>query len=490
MRTVSLTYSPRELQGFDMKPLFHWDNSYSRLSDRMYTRTEPAPAPSPQLLGFNPELGAELGMPSDLSDQELADIFSGKTIPDGASPIAQAYAGHQFGNFVPSLGDGRAVLLGEAIDLDGNRRDIQLKGSGRTPFSRGGDGKAWIGPILREYVVSEAMHSMGIATTRALAAVRTGETIVRAEGYMPGAVVTRVASSHIRVGTFQFFAARGDREAVQSLYEYSVGRHYQNCSTPLDFLNAVIANQAYLIAKWLGVGFIHGVMNTDNTTISGETIDYGPCAFMDRYHPATVFSSIDRHGRYAFSNQPDIIVWNIAQLASSLLLLEDDQDTAIEVYTQAVHKMPDAIEAARIEAFSSKLGISESIRSDALLIDRFLEILAASESDFTNSFRGLSDETTLTKIVHPDMHEWAKDWSQRLSDENNPETVMNASNPAYIPRNHRIEEMIQAALNDDLAPFKRLNRVLSDPFNVQAGEDDLRLPPTKDQEVEATFCGT
>jgi len=456
----------------------------------MFARVEPEPAPEPTLLGFNTDLSVQLGMQGSPSDKNLADVFSGNRLPNGAEPISQAYSGHQFGNFVPSLGDGRAVLLGEVIGRDGERRDIQLKGSGWTPFSRGGDGKAWLGPVLREYVVSEAMHHLGIPTTRALAAVKTGETIVRAEGPVPGAIVTRVASSHIRVGTFQYFAARRDKEALQALLEYSVERHYPNCGTPLEFLNAVIEKQAVLIAKWMGVGFIHGVMNTDNTTISGETIDYGPCAFMDRYHPATVFSSIDRYGRYAYSSQPDIIVWNIAQLASSLLLLEQDENSAIESYSQAVHKMPDQLEAARLKVFRRKLGIENASVQDGQLISQFLTMMSESEADFTNSFCLLRADNTVEPFTHRDLKDWTNGWRNRLRSEKDPDATMKGANPAYIPRNHRIEEMIQAALHGDIAPFERLNRVLKQPYTLQQGEHELTLPPTPDQEIEATFCGT
>ncbi|MDG1430324.1 MAG: protein adenylyltransferase SelO family protein, partial [Paracoccaceae bacterium] len=353
-----------------MTTLVPFDNSYAKLPDRMHSASLPETPKSPELLAYNEALGAELGISSATPDADLMAVFSGKIVPKGSEPISQAYAGHQFGNFVPSLGDGRAVLLGEVIDQAGHRRDIQLKGSGRTAFSRGGDGKAWLGPVLREYVVSEAMHHMGIPTTRALGAALTGTTIVRAEGGVPGAVLTRVASSHIRVGTFQYFATRRDTEALRALLDYSVARHYPSSSTPLEFLKSVIERQAKLVAKWLGVGFIHGVMNTDNTSISGETIDYGPCAFMDTYHPATVYSSIDRRGRYAYMSQPDIIVWNIAQLASSLLLLESDQETAIEVYTNAVNKMPDLIARERTAVFAAKLGIVDPDDEDTALVEQ------------------------------------------------------------------------------------------------------------------------
>jgi serine/tyrosine/threonine adenylyltransferase len=457
----------------------------------MYARVRPEVAPSPELLAYNDDLADELGIVGRPNNSELAALFSGHKVPIGADPIASAYAGHQFGNFVPSLGDGRAVLLGEVIDINGLRRDVQLKGSGRTAFSRGGDGKAWIGPVLREYVVSEAMHHLGIPTTRALAAVKTGEKIVRAEGGVPGGVITRVASSHIRVGTFQYFAARRDIDALKALFEHAVERHYPECSTPLDFLNAVITRQASLVAKWLGVGFIHGVMNTDNTAISGETIDYGPCAFMDRYHPATVFSSIDRHGRYAYMSQPDIIVWNIAQLASSLLFLETDQDAAIDIFTQAIHKMPDIIDTQRREVFGAKLGIRNPTREDGQLVDELLSIMSDTQADFTNTFRNLATGTTDEFLAKsPGYEGWLSNWSKRLETENDPTALMTLSNPAYIPRNHRIEQMIQSALQDDFAPLNRLLSVLSDPYNEQDGADDLALPPQPDEEIEATFCGT
>jgi len=474
-----------------MVNLFDFENSYSILPDRMFSQVNPEPAPSPSLLGFNAPLAADLGYRGTLSNDDLASVISGKVIPDGASPIAQAYAGHQFGNFVPSLGDGRAVLLGDVSDPQGKHWDIQLKGSGRTPFSRGGDGKAWLGPVLREYVVSEAMHHLGIPTTRALGAALTGETIVRAEGGVPGGVIARVADSHIRVGTFQYFAARRDIEALKALFDYALSRHYPQCSTPLEFLQAVIARQSKLVAKWLGVGFIHGVMNTDNTAISGETIDYGPCAFMDTYHPATVFSSIDRHGRYAYLNQPDIIVWNIAQLASSLLFLEEDQDVAIDTYTNAVHKMPDFLAAERLAVFGAKLGIANPTESDGMLVEQLLQFMMNAQADFTNAFRALSTQRRPDFLGDFDDGEpWYAAWQSRLYSEMDPETLMLASNPQYIPRNHKVEEMIQAGLVGDLSKFARMNAVLANPYQHQDGAEEFALPPTPEEEIEATFCGT
>ncbi len=474
-----------------MTAFFSFDNSYVDLPDRMYRKTIPEVPPSPELLAYNQTLGLRLGMPRSATDTDLTALFSGKTIPQGSEPISQAYAGHQFGNFVPSLGDGRAILLGEVIDQDGVRRDIQLKGSGRTAFSRGGDGKAWLGPVLREYIVSEAMHHLGIPTTRALGATLTGETILRAEGGVPGAVLTRVASSHIRVGTFQYFAARGDSEALRALFDYSIERHYPDCTTPLDFLQSVIERQTKLVAKWLGVGFIHGVMNTDNTTISGETIDYGPCAFMDTYHPATVYSSIDRRGRYAYMNQPDIIVWNIAQLASSLLLLESDQDTAIEAYTNAVNKMPDLIARERTKVFAAKLGISNPSHGDAALIEQLLQFMMNAQADFTTTFSGLS---TVTPPSFLDDFEggqaWNAAWQARLETQSDPTALMKASNPQYIPRNHKIEDMIQRALVGDLVAFTKMGNVLETPFTVQDSAEEFSLPPKPEEEIEATFCGT
>lgn len=468
-----------------------FDNSYSNLPDRFYARVAPTAATNPKLLSFNEDLAKELGVTGYEEPDTLADVFSGSSIPDGAEPIAQAYAGHQFGNFVPQLGDGRAHLLGEVVDAHGQRRDIQLKGSGRTPFSRGGDGKAWIGPVLREYLVSEAMHALGIPTTRALAAATTGGSIMRQEGMMPAAVLTRVAASHIRVGTFQYFAVRQDVDALQQLFDYSVARHDPDAGTPYDFLKGVIERQVNLITQWMGIGFIHGVMNTDNTSISGETIDFGPCAFMDRYHPATVFSSIDRNGRYAFANQPEILIWNMAQLASALVPLEANEEVAVNAYTIAVHKMPDMIRAAWLDVFRKKLGLSTSRDTDGALVENLLGIMAANDADFTNTFRGLIDGTARDHFLDPSAYDrWEADWRIRLEGEPEPEKVMSRANPAFIPRNHRIEEVIQSALNEDMTPFHRLKKVLATPYENQPDASDLSRAPLPDEEIEATFCGT
>jgi uncharacterized protein YdiU (UPF0061 family) len=459
-----------------------FDNSYVRLPERFFTRLNPTPVTSPALISFNADLAAELQITPG-TDTELASVFAGNTLPEGAQPIATAYAGHQFGGFSPQLGDGRAHLLGEVININGLRRDIQLKGSGRTPWSRGGDGRAWLGPVLREYVVSEAMHALGIPTSRALAAVTTGDDIIRETGALPGAILTRVASSHIRVGTFEYFAARRDKDALQTLLDYAISRHYPDCETPLEFLNAVIDAQAKLVAKWLSVGFIHGVMNTDNTTISGETIDYGPCAFIDIYHPQTVFSSIDARGRYAYDNQAHVIVWNMAQLASSLLYLMQDQDTAIKDFTQAVHAMPDLIQGYWLHYFGHKIGLEKATPDDKPLITDLLDIMTAQKADFTNSFRDIP-------IDEPAYTSWNTRWQARLKSETGVRARLHAANPAFIPRNHRIEQMIEAAVAGDFNPFERLTDVLARPFEDQPEARDLTHPPLPGEVVESTFCGT
>ena len=467
-----------------------FDNTYGQLPGAFYSRLKPMPVKAPTLIAFNEALAAQLGITKgDEADMALA--FSGNDLPEGADPLAQAYAGHQFGGFSPQLGDGRANLLGEVVDGAGNRFDIQLKGSGPTPYSRMGDGRAWMGPVLREYVVSEAMHSLGIPTSRALAAVGTGELVYRETGGLPGAVLTRVAASHIRVGTFQFFAARRDVPALQALYDYSVARHYPAAKDPAEFLDAVIARQARLVAQWMSVGFIHGVMNTDNTTISGETIDYGPCAYLDMYHPATVFSSIDAHGRYAYDNQRNVIVWNMAQLATCLVLLMPDADKAVEAFTRAVHAMPDLIQAEWLRLFGQKIGIENATPDDAALIDDLLARMAANRADFTNTFRALGRDKARDQFLDPKAYDdWETSWTARLASEKDPEARMHAANPAYIPRNHRIEQMIQSAVADDFAPMTRLMQVLSTPFTDQPEADDLKRPPEPSEVVQQTFCGT
>ncbi len=464
-----------------------FDNSYARLPGAFYTRQNPEPVGAPTLIAYNEALGHLLGF-SDASDAERAAVFSGVKLPEGATPLAQLYAGHQFGNFNPQLGDGRAILLGEVVATDGRRYDIQLKGSGRTPYSRMGDGRAWLGPVLREYVVSEAMHALGIPTTRALAATLTGEDVYR-ETRLPGAVLTRVASSHLRVGTFQIFAHRREIPELRQLTEYAIDRHYPDAEGPLGLLRAVCNAQAELIAAWMSIGFIHGVMNTDNSAISGETIDYGPCAFLDEYHPDTVFSSIDQMGRYAYSNQPRIAVWNMAQLATALLQQLDEPETGVEEATQIVHAMPTYIEAVWTRRMGAKIGLSKATGEDVPLIEDLLRLMQEQNADFTNTFDALARGDARDQFLEREaFDDWYEVWQARLASESDPLGVMQRASPRVIPRNHRIEEMIEAAVAGDYAPFQRLMAAYADPFETT--DTDLMRPPTKDQRVAATFCGT
>ena len=470
-----------------------FDNSYARLPERFYTRMPPTPVATPGLVRVNEDLARELGLdPSALGTPDGLAILAGNATPEGAAPLAQVYAGHQFGGWSPRLGDGRALLIGEIIDREGRRRDIQLKGSGPTPYSRMGDGRAWLGPVIREYIVSEAMHALGIPTTRALAAVTTGETVLR-EAPLPGAVLTRVAASHIRVGTFQYFAAREDTDALEALTRHAIARHYPDCETALDLLDAVTAAQARLVANWMGVGFIHGVMNTDNTTISGETIDYGPCAFLDQYIPDKVFSSIDSYGRYAYGRQPQIMVWNLAQFATALLpLIDPDQDTAIEAATQSVNRFGDLYGAAWVKVFAGKLGLADPEDEDGALATRLLKLMAEDGADFTNTFRALGTPEARDQFGDREAFDaWEADWLTRTAhDTGDRDAILQAANPAIIPRNHRVEEAISAATEGDLAPFHRLTEALQRPFDDTPDTQDLRRPPTDTEEVRQTFCGT
>ena len=467
-----------------------FDNSYGRLPSSFYTRLSPVPVKTPELIAFNHALAESLGIMA-ADEEALAPLFAGNTLPEGADPLAQVYAGHQFGGFTPQLGDGRAILMGEVRTPSGARVDIQLKGSGPTPYSRQGDGRAWLGPVLREYVVSEAMHALGVPTTRALAAVSTGERVYREQGALPGAVLTRVAASHIRVGTFQFFAARRDKPALRALLDYAIERHDPEAKGPEDLLRAVCDRQARLIAQWMSLGFIHGVMNTDNTTISGETIDYGPCAFMDQYHPDQVYSFIDSHGRYAFSNQPNVIVWNMAQLASALVLLMPDEEKAVESFTQIIHAMPAQITERWRQLLGRKIGLAETTAEDEPLITDLLTAMAEGRADFTNTFRALVDGGARDQFLDPAAFDaWEARWRKRLGSEADPDALMRAANPVFIPRNHRIEEMIAAAVDGDFAPFERLNRVLAHPYEPQPGAADLTRPPEPHEVVRQTFCGT
>ena len=467
-----------------------FDNSYARLPAGFYTRLTPVPVKSPELVAFNDSLAKSIGMTPG-APEDMAKVFSGNMPPDGADPLAQVYAGHQFGGFSPQLGDGRANLLGEVVTPQGQRFDIQLKGSGPTPYSRMGDGRAWLGPVLREYVLSEAMHALGIPTSRALAAVTTGEPVYREPGAMPGAILTRVAASHIRVGTFQFFAARRDIKSLQNLFDYTVARHAPEAQTPTDLLSHVIERQARLIAQWMGVGFIHGVMNTDNTTLSGETIDYGPCAFMDTFHPDTVYSSIDRQGRYAYSNQPNVIVWNMAQLATALVPLMPDQDAAIEEFTKLVHAMPERIQAHWLNVFGRKIGLEAATAADEPLITDLLARMAEGQADFTNTFRALATGKARDQFTDPTAFDtWEAEWKKRLETEDNAEALMRRANPSVIPRNHRVEQMIEASVAGDYAPFERLMQVLASPYDDHDEAEDLKRPPQSTEVVHATFCGT
>ena len=466
-----------------------FNNSYARLPERFYTRMNPTPVKKPELLKFNSELATEMGIAHG-ADDELAEVFSGNLIPEGAEPLAQVYAGHQFGGFSARLGDGRANLLGETLHAK-IRRDIHLKGSGPTPYSRMGDGRAWLGPVLREYVVSEAMHALGVPTTRALAAVATGEPVYREEGALPGAVIARTASSHIRVGTFQYFSAKRDVSALKSLFDHVVKRHYPQANDPLDLLTSVMANQAALIAKWMSIGFIHGVMNTDNTTISGETIDYGPCAFMDKYDERRVFSSIDHHGRYAYCNQPNVIIWNMTQFASALVALMPNADNAVDTFTKSLKEMPNLIEKEWLKLFGRKIGIRDATEADITIIYKLLKCMQTEGADFTNTFRALLEGKAAGQFKNPaEFKEWELTWRQRLKSESDPESTMRKANPAYIPRNHRIELMIQSAVYDDLRPLERLLSVLSTPYQNQSDAEDLKLPPEPHEMVHRTFCGT
>jgi uncharacterized protein YdiU (UPF0061 family) len=481
---------------------FPFDNSYARLPERFHVRLNPTPVAAPRILRINHALAEELGIdPAALT----ADILAGNRVPDGAEPLAAAYAGHQFGHFNPALGDGRAVLLGEVVTPSGLRRDIQLKGAGPTPWSRGGDGRAAVGPVMREYIVSEAMAALGIPTTRALAAVATGEPVYR-ETALPGAVLTRVAASHIRVGTFQYFAARGDAEAVRLLADHVIARHYPEAAGAPNpyraFLEGVLARQAALIARWLCVGFIHGVMNTDNCAVSGETIDFGPCAFLDEYDPAKVFSSIDRQGRYAYGNQPRIVVWNLARLAETILpLLHENEETAVAIAQEVLAGFSPLFEAAYFGGLRRKIGLTKDDPSDVTLVNDLLKLMAESGADFTVTFRRLADAATGDDALRDDFtdaaafDQWAARWRWRLGDESaSPQairTAMRAVNPAFIPRNHQIEAALAAAIErDDLTLFEALLTALARPFDDQPEHAYLAVPPVPALRVTKTFCGT
>jgi len=473
-----------------------WDNSYLRLPGRFYAPLAPTPVANPRLIRLNHRLAAELNVNLEAPRETLAAVFGGNLIPTGAAPAATAYAGHQFGHFVPQLGDGRAILLGEVIGGDGKRADIQLKGAGRTPFSRGGDGRAALGPVLREYVLSEAMHALGIPTTRALAAVTTGETILRDTGPVPGAILARVASSHIRVGTFEYFRARGDTEAIRLLADHVIARHYPQAAGAANparaLLAAVIAAQATLVAHWQLVGFIHGVMNTDNCSIAGETIDYGPCAFMDDYHPARVYSSIDHAGRYAFANQPRIALWNLTRFAETLLpLLAGDEAVAIEIAQSALGEYAARFEDAYAAGLRRKLGLTAAHDGDFALAQDLLARMADNRADFTNTFRALGTPAARDQFTDPAAFDaWEVQWRARLARQGGAPAAMRAANPAFIARNHRVQAVITAAMDGDYTPFETLLTVLAAPYEDQPAHAGYAQPPAPGEAVLATFCGT
>jgi serine/tyrosine/threonine adenylyltransferase len=483
-------------------------NTYSALPSRFYARVAPTTVKNPQLAVFNSRLAEELGFDPAVLEREGAGWFSGNQTPDDAEPIALAYAGHQFGSFVPQLGDGRAILLGERVGRDGVRRDIQLKGSGLTPFSRNGDGRAALGPMLREYLISEAMHALGIPTTRSLAVVTTGEQVVR-EDLLPGAVLTRVAASHIRVGTFEYFAARDDRDAVGRLLDYVITRHdpkARGADVPaLAVLEAVVQRQAALIADWMSVGFIHGVMNTDNVAISGETIDYGPCAFMDHYDANTVFSSIDHAGRYSYRNQPAIAQWNLARFAETLLpLIASEMGKAVEIATAVVRDFTPAFEARLLTRMRRKIGLASEQESDVELLSALFATMQSAGADFTLTFRRLArcadepaNDASLLELFasSSNIADWLRRWRERLASEpqNSAERAANMRrlNPAFIPRNHRVEAALEAAsTHGDFGPFQKLLNILEHPYDDQPGCGEFEQPPAPGERVLRTYCGT
>jgi serine/tyrosine/threonine adenylyltransferase len=486
-------------------PELHLDDSFARALPGLYEPWQAAEFPAHTLLVLNERLAAELGAdPAALRTPERVAALAGQRLFDGSRPVAQAYAGHQFGGYSPRLGDGRALLLGEIVDPTGRRRDLHLKGSGRTPFARGGDGKAAVGPMLREYVISEAMHALGIPTTRSLAVVATGEKIAR-ETPLPGAVLTRVAASHLRVGTFQYAAAAQSDDLLPRLAAYAIERHHPaavEAENPyLAFYTAVLEAQASLVAQWMLVGFIHGVMNTDNMTISGETIDYGPCAFMDRYHPGTVFSSIDHGGRYAYANQPRIAQWNLARLAETLLpFFGETEERAVEVATEVLQSFTQRFDSHWSAGMRAKLGLA-SAPDDTALVPDLLELLDAQAVDFTSFFRALAslvrgnEGPVRSLFTEPDaFDEWAARWAMARGGDPRPDTevadAMDRVNPVYIPRNHLVEAALSAATEGDMAPFERLVDVVSRPFEQRPFLLEYSLPAPPDGARYRTFCGT
>ncbi|ADW70114.1 protein adenylyltransferase SelO [Granulicella tundricola] len=490
---------------------FGFENTYARLPEHFYARLNPTPVAAPRLVKLNVELAVKLGLdPNALASPEGVAILAGNRVAQGSEPLAMAYAGHQFGHFVPQLGDGRANLLGEVMGRDGKRYDIQLKGSGPTPFSRRGDGRAALGPVLREYIVSEAMAAMGVPTTRALAAVMSGEEVMR-EGFMPGGVLTRVAASHLRVGTFQYFAARGDTDSVRKLADYAIARHYPEAAETagpyLALLTGVIGRQARLVAQWMMLGFIHGVMNTDNTSISGETIDYGPCAFLEAYHPEKVFSSIDQQSRYAYDNQPRAMLWNLTRLAESLLPLiveeQGGEEAGLASAKEALAGFQPQFEASRMAGLGRKLGLSMEQEGDAALALDLLERMAANEADFTLTFRRLcdaaldaeADGAVRVLFAVPEAYDvWAAQWRSRLREQPGAAervAAMRHANPAIVPRNHLVEQALEAAAGqEDFTLFEGLLEAVCHPFEDRPELTKYTTPAQPQEQVRYTFCGT
>ena len=492
------------------RPTFSFDNSFARMPDYFYSKVDPTPVEKPGMIQLNKVLASELGLDANkLSGQFVTEIFAGNALPEGAEPLAMAYSGHQFGNLNPELGDGRAILLGEVIGNDEMRYDIQLKGSGRTPYSRNGDGRAALGPVLREYLLSEAMAIHNVPTTRALAAVTTGEQVMR-EGLPPGAIITRAARGFVRVGTFVYFAIRGNATGVKALADYVIERNYpeikESENTYLALLENVIDRQALLIAKWMQLGFIHGVMNTDNMAISGETIDYGPCAFLDEYYPSKVFSSIDHRGRYAYQNQPAAGHWNLCRFAEAIVpLMDDDKDAAVAKVQAAINSFPTRYDAYWLQGMSQKIGLTEATENDKAIIEDLLIKMADNQADYTLTFYHLSDalaDSTANDPIIRDLFadsaefdDWAVRWRDRLGTEirsdSERQAVMHQVNPLYIPRNHLVEAVIRAGEDKlNFEPFYELMKVLKHPCTQQSGMEKYALPPESAEIVHKTFCGT
>jgi uncharacterized protein YdiU (UPF0061 family) len=479
---------------------WHFDNTYSRLPKVMSSQLNPIPVENPKLTIFNHGFSKELGLDfSSLNNNQIASIFSGNLLPKESKCIAQAYAGHQFGYFT-MLGDGRAILIGEHLSKNNKRFDIQFKGSGKTPYSRNGDGRAALGPMLREYIVSEAMHSLGIPTTRSLAVVKTGENVIR-ETPLPGAILTRVATSHIRVGTFQYVTATEDEKNLKTLFDYTIDRHYpkiKDSKTPaIDLLKIVMEKQIKLVVDWMRVGFIHGVMNTDNMAISGETIDYGPCAFMDAYDPETVFSSIDHNGRYAYFNQPGITKWNLARFAETLLpLIDKNKDKAIKIVTEIINNFGEIYKKNWLEMMKKKLGLIGEKDNNEKLINDLLSLLHEQKADYTNTFCSLMNEDVQNDKIfnNKEFIDWHQKWKECLAKNNNSTEeslkLMRSVNPIVIPRNHKVEEVLEAANKDDLNPFHDFLKVLAKPYENQSKTNNYQSPAPPSEKKYQTFCGT